>query len=334
MGYTKATMESAPSSARREAPEERQETAVEPQESLELQAYLERKRTAELALRAAMQQKVDAEKLAGIQSALGMVEERSPSSDLDLEISQLESQLIEAEANYPGNWTELLQRRMNNPAIQEQFRRTRQETLPSLKEDVPGALDKVNKFQSHYEEQMDSLQDNIDSVFNVTEIGNAADFHKEPTHLGTGNFGKPGAVFLDATHRDGRPLTPRQKMIIEAHEKGHGLRDFQGSDANEIRGSLDFSVLDEQERVATEKDPKDRFRNYLAKPEEIVERMSQFKNYFGFEGEESFTDKHLAYAREHYVPDTGLDNRMSEFLSGVTPATEQAFMRVVNKYAV
>ena len=43
---------------------------------------------------------------------------------------------------------------------------------------------------------------------------------------------------------------------------------------------------------------------YFSDPAEIVERMSQVKNYFGMSGTEKFTQEHLDHARERYIQDT------------------------------
>ena len=42
---------------------------------------------------------------------------------------------------------------------------------------------------------------------------------------------------------------------------------------------------------------------YFRIVDELAERMSQLKNYFGFKGGEVFTRQHLAYARENYLKD-------------------------------
>ena len=51
-------------------------------------------------------------------------------------------------------------------------------------------------------------------------------------------------------------------------------------------------------------------------------------------GNEKFTLKHLAYAREHYIPDTGFDNNMSEFFSAITKETESRFIELINSSGI
>jgi hypothetical protein len=283
-----------------------------------------------------LRQKIsDTKKLYEIHNSLGISSSVDTTlGNLELSVDAQESEVVRTQANYPGHWTLLLADRLRNPETRQKFVDVRQEALPSMREGIPGQFDKEKKFQAHYQSQVANYDENIDSVFGHTLIGNAAEFGKNPVHAGLGNIGEQGTVFLDAETRDGEPLTNRQKMIIEAHEKGHGMRDFHGSDSEEIRSILDFDVLQERQRVAMADNPQDRFATYLSKPEEIIERMSQLKNYFGFKSNEPFTKKHLEYAREHYVADTGLDNTMGHFFAAITPETEHRFLGVMNKYPI
>jgi hypothetical protein len=59
-------------------------------------------------------------------------------------------------------------------------------------------------------------------------------------------------------------------------------------------------------RIDSKKEIESNYREYLAFPWEIIERMSQIKNYFGFSGDEKFTQEHLYYVRDNYVQDTGI----------------------------
>ncbi len=78
-----------------------------------------------------------------------------------------------------------------------------------------------------------------------------------------------------------------------------------------------------------------RFRaSYVSEPEEITERMAQFKNYFAMSATEQFTNKHLAHICSQYVSDTRLDNGISDLLRCVTTSTERAFLSIINKYPI
>lgn len=290
-------------------------------------AYLETRAAAEAALESARRKNTETEKLSQVRSALGIASDEV----LPKDVAVYEKEVVEAQANYPGHWTLLLADRLRDRETRKKFIAVRTEAMPSLQEGEPGPIDKEKRFQKHYKEQVDHYDEIVDSVFSKTAIGNAAEFNRMPIHAGEGSIGETGTVFLDAEGRDGTPLTARQKMIIEAHEKGHGVRDFQGSDATEIRSVLDASVLREREELAGSET---RFANYLQNPDEIIERMAQLKNYFGFRGNEPFTKKHLEYAKAHYVTDTGLDNTMSHFFGAITPETEDRFLEVMNKYPI
>ncbi len=234
---------------------------------------------------------------------------------------------IESDANYEGDWTLLLRERMLDPITKEKFISVRQQAMNEMKQGEPAFLDKPETFAQHYQSQIDNYEGNIDKVFNSTNYDFASEFNKKPSNLGTGRIGTEGAVFVDA-ESGGELLTPRQKNIIESHEKGHGLRDFtSGFDYREFSGTIDADVLKEMESSSER-----RFANYLSSANEIAERMAQLKNYFGFKASDTMTSEHLKYARENYVKDTGLDNLMTEFFSAISPEKEEKFLEVLNKY--
>lgn len=250
--------------------------------------------------------------------------------------AELLSGLIEASANYPGDWTKLLYERMSDPVSKEKFIAQRMEAMPEMKEGAVSLLSKETEYKSHYLAQIDTYDERLAHIFSQTQVERA---ERDAHTLGTNTLNQPGTVFLDA-EAEGVPLTPRQKNIIEAHEKGHGLRDFQSpSDKAEIASVIDQAVLQQllaeyrtQEQAGSKAR---RFNaNYIKEPEEIIERMAQFKNYFGMEATEPFTSKHLAYLREQYVADTGLDNSVTDLLHCITPRTEAAFLKVINTYPI
>ena len=143
--------------------------------------------------------------------------------------------------------------------------------------------------------------------------------------------------------------------IIEAHEKGHVLRPY-GSEYMRGRFASGFDLSritfseQEQKKIAIEFNTPDLADHrsaplsrekmlechleYLFRGEEVAERMAQLKNYFGLRGAEPFTKEHLEYARAHYVPDTGLDNSMTQFFQAITPDTEAAFLRLINSMGI
>ena len=150
-------------------------------------------------------------------------------------------------------------------------------------------------------------------------------------------------------------LTVKQMSISEAHEKGHVLRDYNHDNTGSkildeyFKPAFDFSAIDYTNddfkmdtkifrnlgyKIPTFDQAKEHHINYLSGAEEIVERMSQLKNYFGFSGDEIFTKEHFDYARENYVKDTGFDNRMTNFFEAITSKTEEKFLELINKSGI
>lgn len=143
-------------------------------------------------------------------------------------------------------------------------------------------------------------------------------------------------------------LTSEQKAVFLAHEKGHQLRRYSDETYldEQFRGTIDwehltvtpeelsalqqvgFSMADWSSEKAQQE-----LKGYFDACE-IVERMSQLKNYFGFKGSEPMTKKHLEYARQHYVRDVGSDNHMALFLRAITPEKEEYFLEAINTWGV
>ena len=249
------------------------------------------------------------------------------------QISREEKHIVKAEANYPGDWTLLLKERLLHPSMQEKMNALVAKYRDSFPDTAPKMLDKPDGFRSFQDKQALNFQDRVRDRFEATGVEPSRIYGKEDGNLGTAryditeksdkeNLVHSGVVFPDAA-KNGESLTLRQKNIIEAHEKGHAVRTFPGALGTELRMAFDPESI---RLTHTFKE------GYLFKPDEIAERMSQLKNYFGFSGNEEFSAKHLAHAREHYVIDTGLDNDMSAFLTAITPETEAQFLKVINEY--
>jgi hypothetical protein len=242
-------------------------------------------------------------------------------------------EMVEVSGNYPGDWTGLLYKRAVDPITKEKFTKTRTEAMETMREGEVGKVDKPKQFKEHYQNQMDNYDRTVDAVFSRTKIGDGG-IKSFTLGMSTG-IGDTGIVYDGAHQKDGTPLTARQKNIIEAHEKGHGLRDFESTiDRNEIRSVIDPQALMELKSQKQESGDKNFRGNYTEEPAEVIERMAQFKNYFGMSANEKFTKKHLDHIRKHYVADTGLDNGVSDLLACVTPETEKAFLDVINKYPI
>lgn len=194
------------------------------------------------------------------------------------------------------------------------------------------------------EEIEQELDERINQVKSVTEIEFSS---KEPSASRmTTDWKAPWS---------GEKLTGKQMSIVEAHEKGHRIRQYsdildpifaQGFDPSKAEFTEeDYRMREEEWRHsedAAEGHPIPSreeilhayVHDYLFTAREIAERMSQLKNYFGMDGAEQFTLDHLHYAKEHYVADTGVDNAMHLFFEAITPETENRFLELINSAGI
>jgi hypothetical protein len=214
----------------------------------------------------------------------------------------------------------------------------------------------------HISRAREEIEDDYDKTLERVKSFTDIDFGSEQAHGGSVDSNEK--IFLGwKWPTTGEKPTAKQWAIIEAHEKGHSMRPYSGpsqkfsvsigekstsffqeyfSPAFDL-SAVSFSEEDfqialkimEQDGVKYEETPtfeeqKEEFFSYLFSGVETAERMSQLKNYFGFKGDEIFTLEHLKYAKEHYIIDTGFDNRMTPFLQAITPQTEGEFIRLIN----
>lgn len=250
----------------------------------------------------------------------------SEEADVPLLPEELIKFEVEKTANYDGNWTELLFRRVKHPISKERFLNSKRDfptTEHKAKTDL-GVDEKGNDIpRDEFNQTIFNYDKNINTVFSHTgyettqsHLEHGGSFH-EPSDLGVSQgYGDQGTVFINAEY-DGRSLKDREKTIIEAHEKAHGL--FMNLTKEEERNIL--SAFDLQKLQ----------HKHKAKADEILARMSQLKNYFGFKGDETFTKAHLEYARSHYVEDVGLDNSISNMFNAI--ADEDRFIKLMNTVA-
>ena len=275
---------------------------------------------------------------------------------------------IESHANFEGNDSVLLIERVNNPVIRAQIvdilyknellEVERMNKLvftpfssPELKnlicfKDQHGVVytskdpnyNPGNYVPTTRDEIEKSLTESIEHVASQTTI----DFSEnEPSenHIPI-NWEIPWS---------GKKPTSKQMSIIEAHEKGHSIRQYaalhdyfsKGFDPSKIEYTnkdFEMDVLirrnSEHDKNASMEEMKADMVEYLFSGPEIAERMSQLKNYFGMNGSEQFTKEHLDYARTQYVADTGMDNRMTHFFQAITPETEATFLELINSSGI
>jgi hypothetical protein len=237
--------------------------------------------------------------------------------------------IVEA-ANFQGNWMLAQGERMAGPDFKSKYNKLVAESMPSLKEGNPGIFDKPEHFQAYHRALADTYDSRSEYVYSAVGYVPSRVYGLSSHQTGRGGIGERGTVFTDATTRDGIPLTNRQKDVIAAHEAYHGMVKVPVSAQAVLSKAFDNEVYyDEIVDGEGLRQP-----GYLQKPDELMARMAQLKNYFGMKGEEEFTKDHLDYARAQYVEDTGLDNSMSIVFRIVSPKTEPDFLRAMNSLPI
>lgn len=91
--------------------------------------------------------------------------------------------------------------------------------------------------------------------------------------------------------------------------------------------------LEPKRKEYTDEDILRNNRSYHSDPNELIERMSQLKNYFGMSGTETFTKEHLDHSRKHFKQDTGVD-ALDPFFSMITPEKEEKFIELMNTLGI
>jgi hypothetical protein len=211
-------------------------------------------------------------RLADIKSqldALHRTDEISPAIDAS-ELEHLldtwdaaQQEKVHVSANYPGDWTLLLRDRVLDEATKTAFIAQRTAAMEHMKAGEPQTQEIGNKYgkryATHYQNQIDAYDERVATIFASTNIENASAAHKH--QLGFGAINDGGTIYSNAESRKTGPLTSRQKNIIEAHEKGHGLRDFESpTDTAEIRSVIDTKALETLMLARKEDSGEERFR--------------------------------------------------------------------------
>lgn len=259
---------------------------------------------------------------------------------------------IEEQANYEGNHSLLLFERLSNPLV---FNRL----VEDLYEDVvtqdysdydyvdPESLAEHNNYISHdrdtiLEDIRNKLNQKLDTVKGSTEI-----HFSDKGYLDSSGVEAPGRVgILTSNNPYGINETALLKNMAEAHEKGHVFRKYQYNSnfTKRVQEPFDFSkiTLSQEDNDSnplngdqniTLQENLDSLQKYIASPDEIIERMSQVKNYFGFSGNEKFTQEHLDYARDNYIKDTGVyPNQIKPFFDAI--ADDKKFIEKMNMLGI
>lgn len=272
---------------------------------------------------------------------------------------------IKEQANYQGNHSLLFFERLENPEFKKKLVDTIYEYEKSkqlnkkefdFKDGEVYFLNRKEKYKRHKEnkgkinkeEIKKELDERIQIAFSDTVI--------EPnTSVSRAGYASESVVaYLDPECKySEKEMTVLQKSIVEAHEKGHVIRDFYnpntlfvknlmlGFDFSKIRINKYFSSLIEEQLLMyepgsshTNKDRIERQIDYFKKPNEIIERMAQLRNYFGMKYGDIFTKEHLDYVRENYSKDTGFYLQIQPFLQTITPETEKKFLELINELPI
>ncbi len=275
---------------------------------------------------------------------------------------------IEETANYEGNDTELLTQRVSSPHIRNQIidllYKNALDTYEDFQQAVPDPLlDGFVKGPSgtSYPKSADRKPPSKEVFANELDVRlhEVASFTPVSFERDATSNMDAIAVAAEFQGTEQQPNT-KQMSIIEAHEKGHVLRPYRGHsfdvlfkkgfDLSQVRIERGDPLVERM--ISQDQFPRNQYADtkaiekyllddvrkdileYLFSAHEIAERMSQLKNYFGMHGDEMFTSSHLAYAREHYVRDTGMDNNMSQFFQAITPETQDAFIELINTMGI
>jgi hypothetical protein len=273
--------------------------------------------------------------------------------------------------DFESNDSLILFERLENPDIFEQMVRTTMAGYEArVASGEPITLieyDENGKMQFHEEpypqpseeEVRQQILDDIQRVKSYTPIS----FNDNPpSAAGIGVFWK---------NPDGSEPTSEQKSSMVAHEKGHVVRQFPGGEAGDryyaklfgnafdvgqiiyteeeyerdvafkrkeaqknhdkfIEEGINVLGLDESDMTYDKM--KEGITEYLSRPAELTERMSQIKNYLGFRGDEEFTQENLDYARQYYIEETGIDNNMRQFFEAIKDDKE--FIVLMNSVGI
>lgn len=247
----------------------------------------------------------------------------------------LESNPVEQSANYQGNWT-LLQMERNKhfrdsylALLEERISELEKDSTQDVAPEVPeqNTLSGVNLKRVKKEDNLDllkqrlaSFDDWMNDVYAKTGYVEAQEVYKSPTNLGVYSVdNEESFVFKDALvkNKEGNtePASPRQKDMIDAHEKTHQV----------------YGILPQKTKQKIVEPFLGHLVHYRSKNQvdEILARMAQLKNYFGFSAGEQFTREHFAYAKEHYIEDTQMDNTMKDFFEKI--GNEELFVQNMNE---
>ena len=131
---------------------------------------------------------------------------------------------VQNSANFPGDWTNLLQSRMLDSATKDRFIEQKTAAMVHMQPGEPGPEEVGNKYgkryAAHYQSQIDNYDEQVSAIFSSTNI----EIDSSRKHsLGHGNINEPGTVYLNAESRQSGPLIVRQKILSKLTKKATGF---------------------------------------------------------------------------------------------------------------
>lgn len=256
---------------------------------------------------------------------------------------------IEEQANYEGNHSLLLFERLKNKDVFTRLVNDLYNDITSVDYSThmyvdPDYLKSLERDEYSIKQDIKiELEQALDRVSKSTEIGFSeyGYIKSESGSNGTGYVeicnGKIGNTFNE---------TVLVKNITESHEKGHNIRKYNADSefTKDLQSMFDFDkiILSNEEvenirKIDSREDSKEaierKTKEYIAYPWEIIERMSQIKNYFGFSSNEIFTQAHLDYVRKNYIKDTGMNSiQIKPFFDAISD--DKKFIDKMNKLGI
>lgn len=262
-------------------------------------------------------------------------EARSIEAERAMPAPEVVAATVEKMANFSGNWMNLQKERMESASFRTKFARFKLDHIDADAVDDTDPMARIKNQPSQARRQVETYDDILVDVHSHVIYGNADQVlpGTKPTILGRGKLGGPGTVLRDAVSPEGEALSDRQKDIIAAHEAFHGV--VSADSVSEKTVLAGFDLVEHNNIIEDRRKNGQTGRsNYFRNADELMARMAQLKNYYGMKDDEPFSAQHLAYAREHYVGDTGLDNSIGMMFRMVTPETEPVFLANMDRLPV
>ncbi len=259
---------------------------------------------------------------------------------------------VEQQANYEENHSLLLFERLTNPIILDRLVNNLYEDISTIDYSKFSYYDLMSFREAGdylaYGEEWVKKDIRKKILSRIEQVKKSTEIHYTPKgYLDSSGETAPGKVgIICGQNPSGLYESALTKNIAEAHEKGHVIRHFHDTSffSQKIRFVFDFNLINisqEEYQQAIERIHQDIsfdeyidfLRDYMERTDEIIERMSQVKNYFGMSGTEEFTQEHLNYAREYYVQDTRMYRlQIQPFFDAIVD--DEGFVKLMNSLGI